>query len=107
MVLPTFLGWVQTVEELSDHYARSRMTGLDVLADELQDIADDSGGDAVAVNHARLRVDTRKWVLSKLVPKKYGDRIAVDADVKVSVNYEQILAEATALGLTESDVFGG
>ena len=33
--------------------------------------------DSVSVNHARLRIDTRKWYASKLKPKKYGDRIAV------------------------------
>ena len=31
--------------------------------------------DAVSVNHAKLRIDTRKWAASKLKPKKYGDRV--------------------------------
>ena len=31
--------------------------------------------DGPAVQHAKLRVDTRKWAASKLKPKKYGDRL--------------------------------
>jgi len=68
-------------------YARAREVGLDEMADELFDIADDSTRDTFVddngnertnsevVARSRLRVDTRKWYLSKLAPKKYGDRI--------------------------------
>ena len=28
-----------------------------------------------AVQKQRLQVDTRKWMLSKLAPKRYGDRV--------------------------------
>ena len=31
--------------------------------------------DGASVGHAKLRVDTRKWALSKMCPKKYGDKI--------------------------------
>jgi hypothetical protein len=36
----------------------------------------------VAVQRDRLIIDSEKWLLSKLAPKKYGDRIQVDAEVK-------------------------
>ena len=32
--------------------------------------------DSVSVQHAKLKVDTRKWLMSKMKPKKYGDKIA-------------------------------
>jgi len=35
-------------------------------------------GDSAAVNNKRVRIDTRKWLLSKLVPKTYGDQITVN-----------------------------
>jgi hypothetical protein len=41
------------------------------MADELIEIAD--GGDDPARD--RLRVDARKWLLSKALPKVYGDKI--------------------------------
>lgn len=86
----TVLRWVNVDKEFADHYARARDVGLDVMADELLDIADEppgtvfpSGGtDNGAVAHQKLRVDTRKWYLSKLAPKRYGDRLNVDAEVK-------------------------
>lgn len=30
------------------------------------------------VQHSRLRVETRKWFLSKLMPKVYGDKSSVE-----------------------------
>jgi len=41
------------------------------MADEVMEIADDKSGDPA---RDRLRLDTRKWLLSKALPKIYGDR---------------------------------
>jgi hypothetical protein len=38
------------------------------------------------VQHQRLRVDSRKWLLSKVLPKLYGDRVAVDHGGGVAIN---------------------
>ena len=92
----TVRGWViDDHEGFAAHYARARDIGLDVMAEETIEIADDSGLDVVmtddgprpdgeVINRAKLRVDTRKWLLSKLAPKRYGDRLQVDATVAVS-----------------------
>jgi hypothetical protein len=72
-----------------DQYTRARDIGLDMMADDLLDISDDSDQDWVdvedkngnirrmldkeAVMRSRLRVDTRKWYLSKMAPKRYGN----------------------------------
>jgi hypothetical protein len=70
-------------------YACARQLGLDAMADQLLEIADDSRHDFTsdahgnrvvnneAINRSRLRVDTRKWYLSKLAPKRYGDKVDV------------------------------
>ncbi|RAP72956.1 putative ubiquitin carboxyl-terminal hydrolase 35 [Candidatus Erwinia dacicola] len=39
------------------------------------DIADTVVEESAAVSKARLQVDTRKWILSRMAPKKYGDKI--------------------------------
>jgi hypothetical protein len=44
-------------------------------AKEILEIADAPCKDAVEVAHARNRLDTRKWLASKLAPRKYGDRV--------------------------------
>jgi hypothetical protein len=54
-------------------YARARETGYQGLADDLIAIADDHLGDPA---RDRLRVDTRKWLLSKALPKIYGDKLS-------------------------------
>jgi hypothetical protein len=64
--------------------------GLDTMAEQLLEIADDGTNDFVAdkhggttlnmehINRSRLRVDTRKWYLSKLAPKRYGEKVDVN-----------------------------
>jgi hypothetical protein len=80
-----FYEWVAKDKELSDHYAKVMDLRSDVLFDEMIDIADDTSNDTVYtetgekansewINRSRLRVDTRKWILSKMNPKKYGDK---------------------------------
>lgn len=79
--------WLAKFPEFANQYAHAREDQLSCLADEIVDIADDNHLDTVVdddgrerVNHdvvarAKLRVDARKWVLSKLRPGTYGDRM--------------------------------
>jgi hypothetical protein len=76
-------GWVvDDLNGFASHYARARRIGYERLAEDLLEITDspvnslDNGAtDSGAVNKQRLQVDTRKWLLSKMLPKVYGDRI--------------------------------
>jgi hypothetical protein len=91
----TILGWVlDNREGFSGRYARARELCFEAWADEVCDIADDATNDwmtregkdgqetfqpnAEHINRSRLRVDSRKWLLSKLKPQKYGERAAVE-----------------------------
>ena len=74
----TVLQWqTDDREGFSVKYARARETGYLKLADELLGIADASGED---VQRDRLRVDTRKWLLSKMLPKVFGDKVTHQGD---------------------------
>ena len=88
----TVFRWLEVDEVFRDQYASARNTGLDAMSEELLEIADEQVGsldngatDAGAVARNRLRVDARKWYLSKLAPKKYGDRLELDAHVNVDI----------------------
>ena len=78
----TVLNWMADDEEFRKKYTKAREDGLDAMAEEILDLADDSSGDTdvderpnhAAVNRSRLQVDARKWIMSKLAPTKYGDR---------------------------------
>lgn len=66
--------WVRDDEEFGSHYKRSRDMLLDSMADEIVELSDEAKSfEQVAI--ARLRVDTRKWYLCKLAPKRYGDKL--------------------------------
>jgi len=54
-------------------YARATLIRMHVLADEIMEIADNAKFEEVMVS--RLRVDTRKWLMSKIAPKVYGDKL--------------------------------
>lgn len=63
--------WLSEDKAFADQYARARELGIDerfeAMADEVETIEDN--------NRARLVFDMRRWELSKLAPKKYGDKI--------------------------------
>jgi hypothetical protein len=63
--------WLIDDGEFAAQYARAREEQADFYADEIIDIADG----AKDANLARLQIDARKWKASKLVPKKYGDKL--------------------------------
>ena len=84
--ISTVYRWIIKHADFRDTYAQARKDQADTLADEIIDIADNSGNDkktidgVEVVNHEniqrdRLRVDARKWTASKLKPKKYSDKI--------------------------------
>lgn len=87
----TIFKWLKDFPEFSDQYAHARALQMEAMAEEILDIADDTSLDtktierkdgtevevqnAEWINRCRLQVDTRKWLMSKLAPKKYGDKI--------------------------------
>lgn len=92
----TILRWaVEDYQGFYDQYEKARRIQAETLADEIFDIADDGSNDWVEkqdqngptgdsilntehVQRSRLRLDTRKWYLSKVLPKIYGDKQQVE-----------------------------
>jgi phenylpyruvate tautomerase PptA (4-oxalocrotonate tautomerase family) len=73
----TVCKWLSLVPSFAEQYTRAREMQADALADEITDIADEVTGDP---QRDRLRVEARKWVASKLKPRKYGDRQLLGSD---------------------------
>lgn len=87
----TVFRWLRTRTEFLAQYTRAKEEASDALIEEILDIADDSEKDFVEhqhadgstdlkpdyehINRSRLRVDTRKWIASKMKPKKYGEKV--------------------------------
>lgn len=87
----TFYIWLREDKERSKQYASACDVRAEVLFEEILDIADDTSSDKIytqdgektnteAINRSRLKVDSRKWYLSKVKPKKFGDKIDVTTD---------------------------
>jgi cytochrome P450 len=64
--------WRRDRPAFSAAFARARVEGMEALADDIVSISDDRSGD---VQRDRLRVDTRKFLMSKIAPHVYGDKL--------------------------------
>ncbi|WP_336803603.1 ubiquitin carboxyl-hydrolase [Erwinia aphidicola] len=80
----TVFRWLAKHDEFRDQYAKATETRADAIFEEMFDIADEVAEEAAAVGKARLRIDTRKWALARMNPKKYGDKVSQDIDHRSS-----------------------
>jgi hypothetical protein len=107
----TVFSWMRKYPQFMKQYEISKAESADYLAEDTLDIADDGSNDWMATNdpenpgyrvngeaiaRSRLRVDTRKWIASKLKPKKYGEKL----DIAHSGSIETISREALIDRLT-------
>lgn len=95
--LSTFFNWLDEIPEFLDRYEKAQQLKAQFLAEELIDICDDTGSDVQFSEDSdengqgakpfickentaqrRLKIDTRKWVAAKLMPKKYGEKLQQD-----------------------------
>lgn len=79
--ISTVFRWLSLNAQFSEQYARAKEEQAEAFADEIVRIADKDVPDedtAVLTARDRLRVDARKWVASKLKPKKYGDKVQTE-----------------------------
>ena len=98
----TVLRAVAASPALAEHYDRARAAVIERLADEVMELADapvaklDNGAtDPGMVRQRQLQVDTRKWFLSKLAPKVYGDRLDVQvSDNRISISGALLAAQS-------------
>lgn len=89
----TIFRWLldETKKPFWEQYEKARNIQAELMFEELLEIADDGSNDWIErenkdgstynviyhehVQRSRLRVDTRKWYLSKVLPKKFGDKL--------------------------------
>jgi len=114
----TVFRWLASDDEFRQRYEIARQMLADLLFDEIKDIADDARNDFMEkladdgsiervpdhenVQRSKLRVDTRKWMASKLMPRKYGDRIGVEVSVPFDAAAALAAARRRAAGSIEA-----
>ena len=62
-----------------EQYTRAKSDAADAMSEDILDISDDA---TIASDHKRIMVDSRKWLASKLKPKRYGDKLALGGDTE-------------------------
>jgi hypothetical protein len=79
--------WLASNKTFREQYAHAREAQADSWADDIVEISDDGQNDTYTdadgnertnqdvIARSRLRVDTRKWLMARMAPKKYGDKI--------------------------------
>lgn len=91
----TVFRWLRLYQDFCDQYARAKEESADAMAEEVLDIADDGTNDWMEkhgkdgeslgyqlngehIQRSKLRVDTRKFLMAKMKPKKYGERLGIN-----------------------------
>lgn len=106
----------------SARYARAREMQLDTWADEITEIAEDGRNDWMeretrsgrvvtvlneeAVARSRLRVDSRKWLLSKLKPERYGDKLELSGKLDLNNKTDEQIDARVAHLLGKAGIAG-
>lgn len=130
--LSTVCKWLNENKVFSEQYKRAREDQADLFAAEILEIADDGRNDwmerqgkdgesALVVDHehiqrSRLRVDTRKWLMARMAPKKYGDRVTnehvgadggpIQTESRSSRDLAKAVAAMLAKGMGDGEVDG-
>ena len=95
----TVYKWLTEDETFANKDAQAREERADKIFEEMIEIADTVElGDTIEddgkrttkrtgdmVQHRKLRIDTRKWILSRMNPKKYGDKASVDIKTETPI----------------------
>ncbi len=108
----TIFTWLKNNPAFADQYARAKRCQIEALIDEIIEIADDDSNDQKLnesgssvcnkefIARSRLRIDTRKWLASKLVPKVYGSSVEVsleeDDEIKEDIRKLRLSLESKA-----------
>lgn len=104
----SFYEWLKVEGKSEDRlqrYAHARDSRADVIFEEMIEIADDASNDWMErqnrdgsttevldtehVQRSRLRIETRKWMLGKMSPAKYGDKLDVQHGGNVIVEIKK------------------
>ena len=96
---------MRDVDGFGERYRAARLLLMDFWADQIVDIADDGTLDP---RDRQIRTSVRQWVMSKISPRRYGERLlhAGDPDSPVRVMHQQVsLADLTDAQLEALDRF--
>ena len=87
----TVFSWMRLHKEFLDQYARAKEESSEALNEELMELGDeairlsqevDPKSSGAVVQAVKLKADNHKWMMSKMKPKKYGDKVDLTTNGK-------------------------
>ena len=94
---PMLSFWINQTEERKEAVLKARKLKAEKLAEDALDIADTADeSSASAINKARLQVDTRKWMASKLDPENFGEKQGPQVNISIGDMHLQALKQINA-----------
>jgi hypothetical protein len=100
----TICEWRIKIKQFGEAYLRAKQQQIEILVDEIIEIADDTTRDNITncagqiavdhehINRSRLRIAARQWLASKLCPRLYGDRVQCDSTISITRHEDAIEA---------------
>ena len=94
----TWNQWLKDDEELINNYTRACEERSELIFEQILDIADDKSEDTVYTDsgnaifnaefaaRSRIKIDARKWMLGKMNPKKYGEKVQQEISGEIKTN---------------------
>lgn len=87
--------WLIKYPEFQEKYDKAREHQCNVMADKILQVAWDDARDTIEsergetcnsewISRSRLKVDSLKWLLTKLQPRKYGEKVQNDTTVTLN-----------------------
>jgi hypothetical protein len=92
-----FYRWLAENPTFRENYARAREAQADVDADTIADVRAQMLRFEITPEQARVAIDSLKWSAGKRKPKVYGDRVQVDADLRLQVTVDDPTLRATVI----------
>ena len=74
----TVYRWLREHDEFRNNYARASDDRAESIFEEILDIADGAEEETASIAKARLQIDARKWILSRMNPKKFSDKQSIE-----------------------------
>jgi len=101
----TVLRWVAADVNFASRYTRARTTQADTLFDRMEAVEEAVSAGTMDSHAARVVLDSMRWRASKLAPKVYGDRMAVEVtETRISISGALAAAEQRVALIDARDV---
>lgn len=99
--MATVFKWMRENESFLKQYAQAKHESADAMAEEILDLSDNAPraitgvdrSDGARVQAVKLQIDTRKFLMAKMKPKRYGDKLDLTSDGKRIVQQPMYISE--------------